>query len=257
MSVLEVKDLHVSVETEQGTKQILKGVDLTVKQGEIHAIMGPNGSGKSTLAYSIAGHPKYHVESGSVLLDGAEVLTMSVDERARAGIFLAMQYPVEIPGVRMTDFLRTAKTAIDGEAPAIRSWIKEVNEAMKSLRMDKSFGERNVNEGFSGGEKKRHEIAQLELLNPKMAILDETDSGLDVDALRTVSEGVNRYKERENGGVLLITHYTRILRYINPDFVHVFVGGRIVESGGPELADELETNGYVRFTADTAATQGA
>ncbi|HPG76440.1 MAG TPA: Fe-S cluster assembly ATPase SufC [Rhodoglobus sp.] len=249
MSVLEVKDLHVSVETEQGTKQILKGVDLTVKQGEIHAIMGPNGSGKSTLAYSIAGHPKYHVESGSVLLDGAEVLTMSVDERARAGIFLAMQYPVEIPGVRMTDFPRTAKTAIDGEAPAIRSWIKEVNEAMKSLRMDKSFGERNVNEGFSGGEKKRHEILQLELLKPKFAVLDETDSGLDVDALKIVSEGVNRAHEANDLGVLLITHYTRILRYIKPGFVHVFVDGRIAEEGGPELAERLENEGYDRFLA--------
>jgi len=249
MSVLEVKDLHVSVETEQGTKQILKGVDLVVKQGEVHAVMGPNGSGKSTLAYSIAGHPKYHVESGSVLLDGVEVLTMSVDERARAGIFLAMQYPVEIPGVRMTDFLRTAKTAIDGEAPAIRSWIKEVGEAMKSLRMDKSFGERNVNEGFSGGEKKRHEILQLELLKPKFAVLDETDSGLDVDALKIVSEGVNRAHEANDLGILLITHYTRILRYIKPDFVHVFVDGRIAEEGGPELADRLENEGYDRFLA--------
>jgi Fe-S cluster assembly ATP-binding protein len=247
MSVLEVKDLHVSVETELGTKEILKGVNLTVKQGEIHAIMGPNGSGKSTLAYSIAGHPKYTVESGSVLLDGVEVLTMSVDERARAGIFLAMQYPVEIPGVRMTDFLRTAKTAIDGEAPAIRSWVKEVNEAMKSLRMDKTFGERNVNEGFSGGEKKRHEILQLELLKPKFAVLDETDSGLDVDALKIVSEGVNRAHEANNLGMLLITHYTRILRYIKPNFVHVFVDGRIAEEGGPELADRLEDEGYDRF----------
>ena len=201
------------------------------------------------LAYSIAGYPKYHVESGSVLLDGAEVLTMSVDERARAGIFLAMQYPVEIPGVRMTDFLRTAKTAIDGEAPAIRSWIKEVNEAMKSLRMDKSFGERNVNEGFSGGEKKRHEILQLELLKPKFAVLDETDSGLDVDALKIVSEGVNRAHEANDLGVLLITHYTRILRYIKPGFVHVFVDGRIAEEGGPELAERLENEGYDRFLA--------
>jgi Fe-S cluster assembly ATP-binding protein len=251
MSTLEVKDLRVSVETEQGTKQILKGVDLVVKQGEIHAIMGPNGSGKSTLAYSIAGHPKYHIEGGSVLLDGAEVLTMSVDERARAGIFLAMQYPVEIPGVRMTDFLRTAKTAIGGEAPAIRPWIKEVNEAMKSLRMDKSFGERNVNEGFSGGEKKRHEILQLELLKPRFAVLDETDSGLDVDALKIVSEGVNRAKEANDLGVLLITHYTRILRYIKPDFVHVFVDGRIAEEGGPELAERLENEGYDRFLEPT------
>jgi Fe-S cluster assembly ATP-binding protein len=254
MSVLEVKDLHVSVETEQGTKQILKGVDLTIKQGEIHAVMGPNGSGKSTLAYSIAGHPKYHVESGSVLLDGTEVLTMSVDERARAGIFLAMQYPVEIPGVRMADFLRTAKTALNGEAPALRPWIKEVNEAMKALRMDKAFSERNVNEGFSGGEKKRHEILQLELLQPKIAILDETDSGLDVDALRVVSEGVNRVRATGATGVLLITHYTRILRYIEPDFVHVFVGGRIVEEGGRELADELEANGYAKYGVAQAAT---
>ena len=251
MSTLEVKDLRVSVETEQGTKQILNGVDLVVKQGEIHAIMGPNGSGKSTLAYSIAGHPKYHIEGGSVLLDGAEVLTMSVDERARAGIFLAMQYPVEIPGVRMTDFLRTAKAAISGAAPAIRPWIKEVNEAMKSLRMDKSFGERNVNEGFSGGEKKRHEILQLELLKPRFAVLDETDSGLDVDALKIVSEGVNRAKEANDLGVLLITHYTRILRYIKPDFVHVFVDGRIAEEGGPELAERLENEGYDRFLTPT------
>ena len=252
MSVLEVKDLHVSVETEQGTKQILKGVDLTINEGEIHAIMGPNGSGKSTLAYSIAGHPKYHVDSGSVLLDGVEVLTMAVDERARAGLFLAMQYPVEIPGVRMTDFLRTAKTAIDGEAPAIRPWIKEVNEAMKGLRMDKAFGERNVNEGFSGGEKKRHEILQLELLKPKFAILDETDSGLDVDALKVVAEGVNRAKANTGLGILLITHYTRILRDIHPDFVHVFVDGRIAEEGGPELADRLENEGYDRFLAPSA-----
>ena len=247
MSVLEVKDLHVSVETEQGTKQILKGVNLTIKQGEIHAVMGPNGSGKSTLAYSIAGHPKYHVESGSVTLDGAEVLTMSVDERARAGIFLAMQYPVEIPGVRMADFLRTAKTALDGEAPPLRPWIKEVGEAMKGLRMDKAFAERNVNEGFSGGEKKRHEILQLELLKPKFAILDETDSGLDVDALKIVSEGVNRAHAANDLGVLLITHYTRILRYIKPDFVHVFVDGRVAEEGGPELAERLENEGYDRF----------
>jgi len=256
MSVLEIKDLHVSVETEQGTKQILKGVDLTIRQGEIHAVMGPNGSGKSTLAYSIAGHPKYHVESGSVLLDGAEVLEMSVDERARAGIFLAMQYPVEIPGVRMADFLRTAKTALDGEAPALRPWIKEVNEAMKALRMDKAFSERNVNEGFSGGEKKRHEILQLELLKPKFAVLDETDSGLDVDALKIVSEGVNRAKEANDLGVLLITHYTRILRYIKPDFVHVFVDGRVAEEGGPELAERLENEGYDRYVLADGADAG-
>src|SRR3954467_5891607 len=251
MSTLSIRDLHVSVQTDQGTKQILRGVDLTIDEGQIHAVMGPNGSGKSTLAYTIAGHPKYHVESGSITLDGADVLAMPVDERARAGLFLAMQYPVEIPGVRMTDFLRTAKTAIDGEAPAIRAWIKEVSEAMKGLRMDKAFGERNVNEGFSGGEKKRHEILQLELLKPRFAILDETDSGLDVDALKVVSEGVNRAKATTGLGVLLITHYTRILRYIHPDFVHVFVAGRVAEEGGPELAERLEDEGYDRFLPDT------
>ncbi len=249
-SVLEIKDLHVSVETEQGTKQILKGVDLTVRQGEIHAIMGPNGSGKSTLAYTIAGHPKYTVESGSITLDGEDVLAMTVDARARAGLFLAMQYPVEIPGVAVTNFLRTAKTAIDGEAPSIRGWSKEVKESMKNLRMDSSFADRNVNEGFSGGEKKRHEILQLELLKPKFAVLDETDSGLDVDALKIVSEGVNRAKANTGLGLLLITHYTRILRYISPDFVHVFVDGRVAEEGGPELAERLENEGYDRFLAE-------
>ncbi|PWB96672.1 Fe-S cluster assembly ATPase SufC [Homoserinimonas hongtaonis] len=251
MSVLTVKDLHVSVETDQGTKQILKGVDLSIASNEIHAIMGPNGSGKSTLAYTIAGHPKYHVESGSIMLDDQDVLAMSVDERARAGLFLAMQYPVEIPGVTVTNFLRTAKTAIDGEAPAIRGWIKDVRASMDQLRMDRSFAERNVNEGFSGGEKKRHEILQLELLKPRFAVLDETDSGLDVDALKVVSEGVNRAKEANGLGVLLITHYTRILRYIQPDFVHVFVDGRVAEQGGRELADRLENEGYDRFLTQT------
>ncbi|AWB89224.1 Fe-S cluster assembly ATPase SufC [Homoserinimonas hongtaonis] len=251
MSVLTVKDLHVSVETDQGTKQILKGVDLSIASNEIHAIMGPNGSGKSTLAYTIAGHPKYHVESGSIMLDDQDVLAMSVDERARAGLFLAMQYPVEIPGVTVTNFLRTAKTAIDGEAPAIRGWIKDVRASMDQLRMDRSFAERNVNEGFSGGEKKRHEILQLELLKPRFAVLDETDSGLDVDALKVVSEGVNRAKQANGLGVLLITHYTRILRYIRPDFVHVFVDGRVAEQGGRELADRLENEGYDRFLTQT------
>lgn len=246
-SVLEIKDLHVSVETEQGAKPILKGVNLTIRQGETHAIMGPNGSGKSTLAYAIAGHPRYEVTGGSVLLDGAEILEMEVDERAKAGLFLAMQYPVEIPGVTNANFLRTAKTAIDGEAPAIRTWLKDVRGAMERLRMDASFAERNVNEGFSGGEKKRNEILQLELLKPRFAVLDETDSGLDVDALKVVSEGVNRAKEQTGLGVLLITHYTRILRYIKPDFVHVFVDGRVAEQGGPELADRLEEEGYDRF----------
>ena len=247
MSVLEIKNLHVSVETREGEKPILRGVDLKIASGETHAIMGPNGSGKSTLAYSLAGHPKYTVTDGSVTLDGEDVLEMSVDQRAKAGLFLAMQYPVEVPGVSVANFLRTAKTAIDGEAPALRGWIKEVKEAMADLRMDQSFAERSVNEGFSGGEKKRHEILQLELLKPKFAILDETDSGLDVDALRIVSEGVNRVKEKTSAGFLLITHYTRILRYIKPDFVHVFVDGRVAEEGGSELADRLEEEGYDRY----------
>lgn len=248
MSVLEIKDLHVSVEAENGEREILKGVDLTIKSGETHAIMGPNGSGKSTLAYSIAGHPKYTITAGSVTLDGADVLEMSVDERARAGLFLAMQYPVEVPGVSVSNFLRSAATAIRGEAPKVRTWVGEVKEAMSSLGMDPSFSERNVNEGFSGGEKKRHEILQMELLKPKIAILDETDSGLDVDALRIVSEGVNRIRSKSDVGVMLITHYTRILRYIKPDFVHVFAGGRIVEQGGAELADRLEAQGYAEYT---------
>jgi len=247
MTTLEIRDLHVSVEIEDGTKEILRGVDLTISSGETHAIMGPNGSGKSTLAYSIAGHPKYTVTSGSVTLDGRDVLAMKVDERARAGLFLAMQYPVEVPGVSVSNFLRTAKTAIDGEAPKLRTWVKDVNATLANLNLDPTFGQRSVNEGFSGGEKKRHEIAQLELLNPKVAILDETDSGLDIDALRIVSEGVNRFAAQGDKGVLLITHYTRILRYIKPDFVHVFVDGRVAEEGGPELAEELEANGYERF----------
>jgi Fe-S cluster assembly ATP-binding protein len=209
--------------------------------------MGPNGSGKSTLAYSIAGHPKYAVTAGEILLDSENVLEMSPDERARAGLFLAMQYPVEIPGISVSNFLRTAKTAIDGEAPALRPWIKEVREKMANLRMDSTFAERNVNEGFSGGEKKRHEILQLELLKPKFAVLDETDSGLDVDALKIVSEGVNRAQDENNLGILLITHYTRILKYIKPDFVHVFVAGKIAEEGGPELAERLEADGYDRY----------
>lgn len=247
MSILEITDLHATVETPEGTKEILKGVDLTIKAGETHAIMGPNGSGKSTLAYAIAGHPKYEITSGSVTLDGEDVLEMSVDERARAGLFLAMQYPVEVPGVTVSNFLRTAKTAVDGEAPKLRTWVSDVKGAMENLRMDPAFAERNVNEGFSGGEKKRHEVLQMELLKPAIAILDETDSGLDVDALRIVSEGVNRAKENTNVGIMLITHYTRILNYITPDFVHVFVDGRVAEQGGPELAERLENEGYDRY----------
>ncbi|GAA1339072.1 Fe-S cluster assembly ATPase SufC [Arthrobacter roseus] len=247
MSTLEIKDLHVSITTEQGTKQILKGVSLTINTGESHAIMGPNGSGKSTLASTIAGHPRYTVDSGSITLDGENVLEMTVDQRARGGLFLAMQYPVEVPGVTMTNFLRTAKTALDGEAPSLRHWTKDVKAAMGELRIDSDFAQRNVNEGFSGGEKKRVEILQLELFKPKFAILDETDSGLDVDALKVVSEGVNRVHSQGQMGTVLITHYTRILRYIKPDFVHVFIDGRIAEQGGPELADRLEEEGYDRF----------
>jgi Fe-S cluster assembly ATP-binding protein len=247
MTTLEIRDLHVSVETDNGPEEILRGVDLTVNSGETHAIMGPNGSGKSTLAYSIAGHPKYAVTAGTVTLDGEDVLAMAVDQRAQAGLFLAMQYPVEVPGVTVSNFLRTAKTAIDGEAPKLRTWVKEVKDAMSGLRMDPAFAERNVNEGFSGGEKKRHEILQMELLAPKIAILDETDSGLDVDALKVVAEGVNRVKEQTGLGVMLITHYTRILRYIEADHVHVFISGKIAESGGRELADRLEDEGYDRY----------
>jgi Fe-S cluster assembly ATP-binding protein len=248
MSTLEIRDLHVSVTDAAGeSQQILRGVDLAVRAGQTHAIMGPNGSGKSTLAYAIAGHPRYQVTEGSVTLDGEDVLAMSVDTRARAGLFLAMQYPAEVPGVSVSNFLRTAMTAIRGEAPKLRVFLKEMRAAMASLSIDPVFAERNVNEGFSGGEKKRHEILQLELLDPKIAILDETDSGLDIDALRVVADGINRFRAKEGHGVLLITHYTRILRYVQPDFVHVFVGGRIVKEGGPELADELEASGYEEF----------
>ena len=247
MSTLEIRDLHVSVETETGPAGILHGVNLTVRSGETHAIMGPNGSGKSTLAYSIAGHPKYTVTSGSVTLDGEDVLAMSVDERARAGLFLAMQYPVEVPGVSVSNFLRTAKTAVAGEAPKLRHWVKDVKTAMDSLAMDPAFAERDLNTGFSGGEKKRHEILQMELLDPKVAVLDETDSGLDVDALKIVSEGINRARANSEVGIMLITHYSRILQHVRPDYVHVFAGGRIAESGGPELAEVLEAEGYERF----------
>ena len=251
MTVLEVRDLHVSVNTDDGERPILKGVDLTISSGETHALMGPNGSGKSTLAYAIAGHPRYSVTSGTVTLDGDNVFDLSVDERARAGLFLAMQYPVEVPGVSVTNFLRTAATAVRGEAPKVRHWVKEVRETMDQLSMDPSFAERNVNEGFSGGEKKRSELLQLELLKPTIAILDEIDSGLDVDALKVVSEGINRVRASGETGVMLITHYTRILRYVQPDQVHVFAGGRIVESGGAELAELLEAEGYERYAGQT------
>jgi Fe-S cluster assembly ATP-binding protein len=255
MATLEIRDLHVSVgDGAEGAKEILRGVDLTIRAGETHAIMGPNGSGKSTLAYAISGHPKYTVTSGSVTLDGEDVLAMSVDERARAGLFLAMQYPVEVPGVSVSNFLRSAVTAVRGEAPKLRDFAKEMKGAMDALSIDPAFAQRSLNEGFSGGEKKRHEILQLEMLKPKIAVLDETDSGLDVDALKVVSEGVNRFGAGGETGVLLITHYTRILRYVKPDFVHVFAGGRVVAAGGPELADVLENEGYEKYVKAGASS---
>lgn len=252
MATLEIRNLHVSVETDAGPKEILKGVDLTVRAGEAHALMGHNGSGKSTLAYTIAGHPKYTVTSGSIELDGVDVLSMSVDERARAGVFLAMQYPVEVPGVSVSNFLRTAATAVRGEAPRLRDWIKEMKGAMDGLQIDQSFAERNVNEGFSGGERKRHEILQMQLLQPKIAVLDETDSGLDVDALKVVSEGVNVVRAAGRTGILLITHTSRLLRHIPVDYVHVFSDGRIVHEGGPEVAKAIDEAGYEQFVGARA-----
>ena len=249
MSVLEIKNLQVSVVTDAGNKEILRGVDLTIKSGETHAIMGPNGSGKSTLAYSIAGHPKYLITGGSVTLDGIDVLEMSVDERAKAGLFLAMQYPVEVPGVSISNFLRTSITAIRGEAPNLRHWIKELKESMAGLQIDPQFAERNVNEGFSGGERKRTEILQMELINPKIAVLDETDSGLDVDAMKLVSEGVNALRDAGRS-FLVITHYQRLLDHIKPDVVHIMAAGRIIKTGGPELALEVEQNGYADLLAE-------
>ena len=244
MSTLDIRDLQVSVKLpDGGEKPILQGVTLTVKAGETHAIMGPNGSGKSTLAYSIAGHPKYRITGGSVTLDGQDVLSMTIDERARAGMFLAMQYPVEVPGVSVANFLRTAKTAVDGEAPKLRTWGAELKAAMERLGMDPAFAQRNVNEGFSGGEKKRNEILQMAILEPKLAILDEADSGLDIDALRIVANGVSQLRAPDNA-VVLVTHYQRLLNYIMPDYVHVMDDGRIIKTGGKELAVELESRGY-------------
>lgn len=255
MSQLVIKDLAAQVKRADDTEEpieILKGVNLTLNSGETHAIMGPNGSGKSTLSYVIAGHPKYEVTGGSITLDGDDVLKMTADERARAGLFLAMQYPVEVPGVSTSSFLRSAAAAVRGEAPRLRQWVKEVRGEMEFLQIDPAFNDRSVNEGFSGGEKKRFETLQLGLLKPKFAILDETDSGLDVDALRLVSQGINKYQQETNGGILLITHYTRILRYVKPDIVHVFANGKVALTGGPELADQLEEHGY-----DAFVTKGA
>lgn len=241
VSVLEIKDLHVSIEG----KEILKGVNLTIKQNEIHAIMGPNGTGKSTLSAVIMGHPKYEVTQGEVLLDGENVLEMEVDERAQAGLFLAMQYPSEISGVTNADFLRSAINAKreEGNEINLMQFIKKLDKNMEFLEMDLDMAQRYLNEGFSGGEKKRNEILQLMMLEPKFAILDEIDSGLDIDALKVVSKGINEMRG-ENFGCLIITHYQRLLNYITPDFVHVMMQGKVVKSGGEELAKRLEAEGY-------------
>ncbi|WP_102344989.1 Fe-S cluster assembly ATPase SufC [Bacillus sp. Marseille-P3661] len=240
-STLSIKDLHVAIDG----KEILKGVNLEIKGGEIHAIMGPNGTGKSTLASSIMGHPKYEITSGSITLDGADVLEMEVDERARAGLFLAMQYPSEISGVTNSDFLRSAINARRGEGNEISlmKFIRQMDKQMEFLDMDINMAQRYLNEGFSGGEKKRNEILQLMMLEPKIAILDEIDSGLDIDALKVVSKGINEMRS-EDFGCLMITHYQRLLNYITPDFVHVMMQGKVVKSGGPELAERLEAEGY-------------
>ena len=238
-AVLEVKDLEVSVEG----KQILNGLSLTVPAGEVHAIMGPNGSGKSTLANTLMGHPRYEVTGGNILLKGEDVTDLAPDERARKGMFLAMQYPTSIPGVTMVNFLRAALKAVQGKDVPVREFRERLFEAMAVLKMDESFARRYVNEGFSGGEKKRAEVLQMSLLRPAMAVMDETDSGLDIDALRTVAEGINSLRDPERG-FLLITHYQRLLSYIVPDVVHVLYRGRIVRSGGPDLAYELEAKGY-------------
>ena len=247
--ILKIEGLEVAVED----KPILKGVDLEVPQGEVHALMGPNGSGKSTLAYALAGHPRYEITAGSVSFDGKDLAEIGADERAQAGLFLAMQYPVEVPGVSVMNFLRSAVNATRGEEMPVREFAKLFREKNDLLQFDPSFADRYLNEGFSGGEKKRHEILQMALLKPKFAILDETDSGLDVDALRIVSEGVNAQRGPDLG-VLIITHYTRILNYITPDVVHVMFDGRIAKTGGPELAEQLEQEGYVGFgSAEPAA----
>ncbi|RLL46529.1 Fe-S cluster assembly ATPase SufC [Oceanobacillus piezotolerans] len=240
-SVLEIKNLHVSIED----KEILKGVNLTIKGGEFHAIMGPNGTGKSTLASAIMGHPKYEVTEGSITLDGEDVLEMEVDERARAGLFLAMQYPSEISGVTTSDFLRSAINARreEGDEISLMKFIKELDKDLEYLEIDQNMATRYLNEGFSGGEKKRNEILQLMQLKPEIAILDEIDSGLDIDALKVVSKGINKMRG-EDFGCLIITHYQRLLNYITPDFVHVMMQGRVVKSGGPELAKRLEAEGY-------------
>ena len=243
--VLAIEGLHAAIDG----KEILRGLDLTVNQGEVHALMGPNGSGKSTLAYTMMGHPKYEVTAGTIRYRDQDLLELKPDQRAKAGLFLSFQYPTAIPGVTMHNFLRTATKAVHGNELPPREFRKLVTEQMERLKMDPSFATRYVNDGFSGGEKKRAEILQLGVLRPQIAILDETDSGLDIDALRTVAEGVEALRGPELG-VLLITHYQRILNYITPDFVHVMYRGRIIKSGGPDLAVEIETKGYDWLIAD-------
>ncbi len=250
-AVLQVEDLQVAVEG----KQILNGLTLTVPAGEVHAIMGPNGSGKSTLANTLMGHPHYDVTGGHILLKGEEVTTLTPDERARRGLFLAMQYPTSIPGVTMVNFLRAALKAVQGKDVPVREFRQRLLDAMAVLKMDESFARRYVNEGFSGGEKKRAEVLQMSLLQPAVAIMDETDSGLDIDALRTVSEGINTLRSPEMS-ILLITHYQRILNYVTPDRVHVLYKGRIVRSGGRDLASELEEKGYDWITNEIDAAEG-
>ena len=245
--VLQIDNLHASIDG----KEILKGVTLTLRQGEVHALMGPNGSGKSTLSYALMGHPSYEVTGGSATIDGVDILEMEADDRAKAGLFLAFQYPTSIPGVTVANFLRHAVTNVrnperkeNEDLMPMRDFRKELRAEMDELGMDAEFARRYLNEGFSGGEKKRAEVLQLAMLRPAFAILDETDSGLDIDAVRVVSEGVNRVAAKNGTGVLVITHYKRILEYIKPQFVHILLGGKIVESGGPELVDKLEAEGY-------------
>ena len=254
MAELEIRNLHVSVED----KQILRGLDLDVEKGKVHALMGPNGSGKSTLANVIMGHPALEVTEGSIVFKGEDITEADPDERARAGLFMAFQYPVAIPGVTVTKYLRmviNAHREAEGQEPiSLKDFRKEVEAAMELTKVPKEFSTRYLNEGFSGGEKKRMEILQLALLQPKLAVLDETDSGLDIDALKIVADGVNRFRAQEGKGVLLITHYTRILRYIEPDFVHVFVAGRIADEGGPELAEQLEAEGYDKYVKAAVAS---
>ncbi|HEY8449107.1 MAG TPA: Fe-S cluster assembly ATPase SufC [Bacillota bacterium] len=236
---LEIRDLHTSI----GDQQILKGLSLKINPGEFHAIMGPNGSGKSTLANTIMGHPHYEVTAGDILVDGESILELEPNERAAKGVFLAFQYPLEIPGVSMANFLRTAANALRGEEVDILEFQDELERRLEQVKMDAAFAGRSLNEGFSGGEKKKAEMVQMAVLKPKIAVMDETDSGLDIDALKTVAEVVNDMRDG-NFSALIITHYKRILNYIKPDFVHIMVDGRIAMSGGPELADELEEKGY-------------